>query len=114
MLRRGLPQRAASSSEPGVPRPGQGARELGRRLLGVPDFNAELLSSAITDEGAEIGEWRWRGTHTDGSTFAMRGVTIMGVTDDRIAWGRLYMEVVEEGGADIDEMVRETYRPAIE
>lgn len=81
---------------------------------GVPDFNAELLSSAITDEGAEIGEWRWRGTHTDGSTFAMRGVTIMGVTDDRIAWGRLYMEVVEEGGADIDEMVRETYRPAIE
>jgi len=25
--------------------------------------------------------------------------------------GRLYMEPVEEGGADIDEMVQETYRP---
>lgn len=79
---------------------------------GVPDFQAELLSSAITDEGAEVGEWRWHGTHTDGSRFAMRGVTVMGVIDDRIAWARLYMEVVEEGGADIDEMVRETYRPS--
>jgi ketosteroid isomerase-like protein len=81
---------------------------------GVPDFKAELLLSASTDEGVEIGEWRWSGTHVDGSAFAMRGVTVLGVTDDHIAWGRLYMEVVEEGGADIDEMVQETYRPAIE
>ena len=27
---------------------------------GVPDFNAELLSTATTDDGVEIGEWRWR------------------------------------------------------
>lgn len=81
---------------------------------GVPDFKADLLLSAITDEGAEIGEWRWHGTHTDGSKFAMRGVTVLGVSEDRIAWGRLYMEVVEEGGADIDEMVKETYRPAVD
>jgi len=79
---------------------------------GIPDFKAELLSSAIADEGAEIGEWRWRGRHVDGSTFAMRGMTVMGVTDDHIASGRLYMEIVEEDGADIDEMVQETYRPA--
>jgi hypothetical protein len=78
---------------------------------GVPDFNAELLSSAITDDGIEFGEWCWRGTHTDGSSFAMTGVTVMGIESDRIAWGRLYMEVVERDGADIDEMVRETYRP---
>ncbi len=78
---------------------------------GVPDFNAELLSSATTDEGIAIGEWRWRGTRTDGSPFAMRGVTVMGIEDDRIAWGRLYMEVVEREGADIDQMVREAYRP---
>jgi ketosteroid isomerase-like protein len=78
---------------------------------GVPDFNAELLLSAITDDGIEIGEWCWRGTHTDGSSFAMRGVTVMGIESDRIAWGRLYMEVVEGDGADIDRMVRETYRP---
>jgi ketosteroid isomerase-like protein len=78
---------------------------------GVPDFNAELLSSATTDDGVEIGEWRWRGTHIDGTPFAMRGVTVMGIEGDRIAWGRLYMEIVERDGADIDQMVREAYRP---
>jgi hypothetical protein len=62
---------------------------------GVPDFNAELLLSANTDDGVEIGEWRWSGTYTDGSPFAMRGVTVMGIEDARIAWGRLYMEVVD-------------------
>ena len=81
---------------------------------GVPDFKAELLLSASTEEGVEMGEWRWSGTHADGSTFAMRGVTVLGVTDDHIAWGRLYMEVVEEGGADIDEMDQDTYRPPME
>jgi hypothetical protein len=34
-----------------------------------------------------------------------------GLKDQRIAWGRLYMDVVERDGADIDQMVRETYRP---
>ena len=36
-------------------------------FAGVPDFTAELLLSAVTDEGVEVGEWRWEGTHTDGS-----------------------------------------------
>ena len=61
---------------------------------GVPDFHVELLVSAANDEGVEIGEWHWRGTYTDGSPFAMRGTTVMGIEDGRIAWGRLYMEVV--------------------
>ena len=78
---------------------------------GVPDFNAELLLSATTDDGVEIGEWRWLGTHTDGSPFAMRGVIVMGIEGQQIAWGRLYMEVIERDGADIDQMVRDTYRP---
>ena len=78
---------------------------------GVPDFDAELLLCATTDDGVEIGEWRWRGTHTDGSPFAMRGVTVLGIEGEQIAWGRLYMEVVEQDGADIDQMVRDTYRP---
>ena len=78
---------------------------------GVPDFSAELLSSATTDAGVEVGEWSWRGTHTDGSTFEMTGVTVMGIEGERIAWGRLYMEVTERDGADIDQMVREVYRP---
>ncbi len=31
---------------------------------------------------------------------------IMGIRDDRIAWGRLYGEEVEREGADIDAVVR--------
>ena len=80
-------------------------------FAGVPDFHAELLASTTTDDGVEMGEWHWQGTYTDGSPFAMRGVTVMGIEAGRIAWGRLYMELVEGGGAGIDEMVQETYRP---
>lgn len=80
-------------------------------FAGVPDFKAELLLSATTDDGVEIGEWRWQGTHADGSPFAMQGVIVAGVQSSRIMWGRLYMESIELGGGDIDEMVQETYRP---
>lgn len=80
-------------------------------FAGVPDFTAELLLSAVTDDGVELGEWRWQGTHTDGSPFAMQGVIVAGLQGDQIAWGRLYMETVDEGGVEIDEMVQETYRP---
>jgi ketosteroid isomerase-like protein len=80
-------------------------------FAGVPDFTAELVVSTRIDDGIEIGEWRWSGTHTDGSPFAMCGVTVMGVEDERIAWGRLYMETTESDGANIDQMVRDTYRP---
>ncbi len=42
----------------------------------------------------------------------MRGVTIMGVRSDLIAWMRLYMEPVEVGGAGIDAIVqRLTHMP---
>jgi hypothetical protein len=83
-------------------------------FAGIPDFRAELLASAITGDGVEIGEWRWHGTYTDGSPFAMVGVTVMGVDGDQVAWGRLYMETIERDGGDIDTMVRETYRPPTE
>ena len=36
----------------------------------------------------------------------MAGVTIFGVEEDRIVWGRLYVEQVEENGQDIDEAMR--------
>lgn len=84
-------------------------------FAGVPDLRAELLSVAAADAdegvGVELGEMRWTGTYTDGTPFAMQGAAVVGVVDDRIAWGRLYMEPVEQGGAGIDEMVRDTYRP---
>ena len=78
---------------------------------GVPDFHAELLAAAPTGDGTEIAEWRWSGTFTDGTPFLMCGVTVMGIEAGRIAWGRLYMEAVERDGGDIDQMVRDTYRP---
>jgi len=80
-------------------------------FAGVPDFHAQLLSSATTDDGVEIGEWRWTGTFTDGAPFAMCGVIVLGIEEDRVAWGRLYMDEVEQGGGDIDQMVQESYRP---
>jgi len=80
-------------------------------FAGIPDLRAELLAAATTPDGVEVGEWHWHGHHVDGSEFAMRGVILVGIEDDRIAWGRLYMETVEREGGDIDTMVSETYRP---
>jgi hypothetical protein len=80
-------------------------------FAGIPDFRAELLTSGVTEDAVEFGEWRWWGTHTDGAPFAMQGVTVMGIDGNHIAWGRLYMEGIERDGGDIDAMVREAYRP---
>ena len=73
---------------------------------GVPDFRAELVASAA-EAGTLWSEWRWRGTHQDGSLLDMAGVIVGGVQDGRLAWARLYVEPVESGGAAIDEAVRE-------
>ncbi|WP_459985612.1 nuclear transport factor 2 family protein [Nocardioides sp. AN3] len=77
---------------------------------GVPDFNAELVASTV-DGDVEWGEWDWRGHHLDGSTFAMRGVTVFVVRDGLVSEGRLYMEPVEEGGGDIADAVQQLYKP---
>jgi ketosteroid isomerase-like protein len=60
----------------------------------VPDFRAELLARC-RDGDDEWGEFDWRGHHTDGTLFAMRGVIIVTVEAGEIAAGRLYMEPVE-------------------
>jgi hypothetical protein len=33
------------------------------------------------------------------------------VRDGRIAWGRLYMEPVDDEGESIDDMVEDVYKP---
>jgi ketosteroid isomerase-like protein len=71
----------------------------------IPDFQAELLRHAFVGE-EECGEWIWRGTKEDGTPLEERGVTIMGIRDGQIAWGRLYLEETEREGADITETVR--------
>ena len=71
----------------------------------IPDFRAELLRLAVMDS-TEWAEWTWRGTKEDGTPLEERGVTIVGIRDGLIAWGRLYLEETEREGADIDETVR--------
>ena len=79
-------------------------------FAGVPDFRAELLASCH-DESVEWGEVDWRGHHTDGSPFAMRGIITATIRDSRIAAARLYIEPVEHSGEDIEAAVEELYRP---
>jgi hypothetical protein len=104
------------SEQPAHPRRSFEGREKVREnwtsvFAGIPDFQAELLTSSTVEDTVEIGEWSWRGTHLDGASFAMKGVTVMGIENGQIAWGRLYMEGIEQDGGDIDAMVRESYRP---
>jgi ketosteroid isomerase-like protein len=66
----------------------------------VPRVAAEL-DSQLGVRRRGVGEWRFVGTRRDGTTMDMRGVIINGVRDGRIAWARLYLEVVEEGGRGI-------------
>ena len=70
-----------------------------RMLDSFPDFEAQLLGH-VSSEGTVWSEWRWSATGLN-----ITGVTLLGVDEDRIVWGRLYMEPVEEGGEDIDESV---------
>ncbi len=71
----------------------------------MPDFRSDLLRAA-TGKDTVWAEWRWSGTLADGTRFEMRGVTVFGIRDDLITWGRLYMEPAEQTGEGIDEVVR--------
>ena len=75
-------------------------------FAGVPDFRAELISAA-QDGATAWTEWRWQGTHEDGSPLDMAGVIVFGVRDGAIASARLYIEPVEAAGEGIDAVVSE-------
>jgi ketosteroid isomerase-like protein len=72
---------------------------------GVPDLRAHLIRS-VDDRGTTWAEWDWQGTRRDGEAFHLRGVTVLGIEDDRIRWVRLYLEPVEAAGAGIDAAIR--------
>ena len=72
---------------------------------GIPDFHAELLADA-TEGDTLWAEWHWTGTRANEVPLDMRGVTLFEVRNGQIVSGRLYMEEVEEAGADIGETVR--------
>ena len=98
------------SEQPAHPERGFGGREQVEKnwaalFGGIPDFRAELRATAA--EGDTVwAEWRWTGTREDGGPLDLRGVTLFSAEGGQIAWGRLYMEEVEEEGEDIDETVR--------
>lgn len=79
-------------------------------FAGVADFRADLLATC-RDRDVEWGEVAWHGHHTDGSVFAMCGVIIATIRDERIAEARLYVEPVEHAEEDIKAAVEELYRP---
>jgi ketosteroid isomerase-like protein len=101
------------SEQPAHPARSLSGREQIRRnwtdvFQGVPDFRAELVRSV--DEGdTSWAEWHWHGTHSGGSPFEMRGVTILIVRQGTIASGRLYMEPVEAQTERIAEGVRRLF-----
>jgi ketosteroid isomerase-like protein len=76
----------------------------------VPDLHAETLRTAIDGDTA-WAEIRWSGHKRDGSTFEVCGVRLFGIRDDRIAWGRLYLEPVERSAEDHGAAVRRITRP---
>jgi limonene-1,2-epoxide hydrolase len=67
---------------------------------GVPDLDVDVVHSAVAGDSV-WSETRWHGNRRDGTVLDMAGVTIFGVRDGRIAWARLYMEPVEQGGAGV-------------
>jgi len=74
-------------------------------FAGIPDVAAEVIDST-TDGRTTWTEWEWRGHYRDGSLFHTRGVILMGLNDEGlIAWGRFYLEEVEQNSAGIEETV---------
>ena len=71
----------------------------------MPDFRADVLRSAV-DRDTVFVEVHWTGTKADGTPLEECGVIVMGVRDDGIAWGRLYVDEVDVEGTDINAVVR--------
>jgi ketosteroid isomerase-like protein len=57
----------------------------------VPDLQAKLITHTIADE-LGWSEWHWQGNHTNGTELDMRGVVVVGLRKNTIAWARLCME----------------------
>ncbi len=72
----------------------------------VPDLHAVLVRSAVDGEHC-WAEWDWTGTRADGTDFVMRGVTILGMHENRFTSVRFYMEPVQFSGPGPDAAVRQ-------
>ena len=74
--------------------PEQVRRNWEHNFTEIPDMRATVLRA--TQDGDTVWtEWEWTGTLSNGAKYLSRGVVILGVRDDRVAWARLYTEPVE-------------------
>ena len=87
----------------------------GALLTGVPDMRGEVLASVQAGD-VVWSEWQWVGTTEQGEPFDLRGITQFTVRDGLIVSGRLFTELVEQGGADINDSVEASsgHRPRLE
>ena len=75
-----------------------------RMFAGVPDMTARVLR-CVVDGDAVWSEWEMGGHRPDGAPQLLRGVIVFGVADEQFAWGRFYLEPVDEGAEGIDAAV---------
>jgi len=74
-------------------------------LDAIPDFEGEVLR-LVAEGDVVCFEVHWTGTKADGTRLDERGAIVMGVREERIAWGRFYVDAVEHESAGIDAVVR--------
>ena len=108
------------SEQPFHPARGFGGRaqmkaNWGAILTGVPDLRAEVPAS-VQDGDVVWSEWHWWGTTEQGEPFELRAITQFTVRDGLVVSGRLFAELVEQGGADINDSVeaQSGHRPRLE
>jgi ketosteroid isomerase-like protein len=76
-------------------------RNWSQLFASVPDLRARL--PRVAGDGDTVWtEWDISGRRRDGLAFLMRGVSIFGVSEGRLAWVRFYLEPVEETSGDVD------------
>jgi ketosteroid isomerase-like protein len=74
-------------------------------FAGVPNLAARVLAQAV--DGQTIWtEWEMSGTRRDGQPHLMRGVFVFGVFDGLIRTGRMFLELVDESGTNMDAAVQ--------
>lgn len=71
---------------------------------GIPNLTATVLTHAVDGHTAWT-EWEMSGVRRDGVAHLMRGVIILGVTGETVAWGKFYLEPVEQSGGGVDEAI---------
>ena len=77
----------------------------------MPDYEGEYLR--IVEDGETVwAEVRYTGTRSDGTEVTNGGVVILGVADELIEWGRIYIEPIHEDGGTWDEVIAEGEQPA--